>query len=459
MTIDTSTLANGFSGEVVLPGDASFDETRAIFNSMIDKRPAVIARPATVDDVIAAVNFARSNELTVAVRSGGHSVAGASACDDGIVIDMRLMNEVTVDPAKRTARAGGGASWGDFDTATQAHGLGTTGGRVSTTGVAGLTLGGGSGWIERKFGLACDNLIAVELVTADGSTVRASETENPDLFWALHGGGGNFGIATAFEFKLYPLGPEISVAMLLYPREQAPVVGRVYRDLAESAPDELGGGFAFLTAPPEEFVPVELQGTVMVGAIVTWIGAPDALQGLIQPLLDLSPSVEVVMPVPYAHFQSMIDDPPGFRNYWTAEYLDELPDEAIDVFCAWGMKQKPSPTQLIVFPWGGQVARVADGATPLTQRGAPWVFHPLALWEGAENDSFWMQWARGAAADMRPFASGGVYLNFVGDEGEDRVVAAFGKDNYERLAEIKAKYDPTNLFRLNQNIKPRAAAH
>lgn len=451
----TEALQRAFSGKIITASDGDFDGARTVFNSMIDRKPALIAQPVTTADVAAAIAFARENGLEVSVRSGGHGVTGAAIADGGLVIDMRQISDVTVDADKRVARAGGGANWGQFDTATQQHSLGATGGRVSTTGVAGLTLGGGSGWIERKFGLACDNLRAVELVTADGELVRASETENADLFWALHGGGGNFGVATALEFGLHTFGPEIVVALLLYPRESAPEMARFYRGFAESAPPELGGGFAFLTAPPEEFVPPELQGTVMCGVIVTWCGDVDAGMKFIEPLLAFKePAVKVVMPAPYPMFQSMLDDPPGFRNYWTAEYLDELPDEAIDAFCAFGMQQRPSPTQLILLPWGGAVASVGENDTPMTKRKSKWVFHPLGLWEGKENDDFWISWARNSAAAIRPFASGGVYLNFVGDEGQDRIQAAFGPEKYARLAKIKKHYDPGNVFHYNQNIKP-----
>lgn len=447
-----------FSGQIVRPDAEDYNQARSIFNSMIDKRPSVIAMCRTVDDVVAAVAFGRDANLEIAVRSGGHSVAGMGLSDGGLVIDMRGLNEVILNKRRRTARAGGGATWGEFDAATAAQGLATTGGRVSTTGVSGLTLGGGSGWIERKHGLACDNLLAVELVTADGSLVRASEDENADLFWALHGGGGNFGVATALEFGLHPIASNILAALLLFPPERGPDVGRVYRDLVETAPDELGGGFAYLTAPPEEFVPEHLRGTIMSGVIVTWAGDPDEGQAFIQPLLDLEPAVPLVMPVPCAEFQHMLDDPPGFRNYWTADYHDEFPDEAIDIFCEFGRRSKPSPTQLILLPWGGAVGRIDDDATALSQRGARWVTHPLCLWESASDDVFWTGFARDFSKEMKRFSTGGVYLNFIGDEGTDRIVAAYGKDKYERLAEIKAEYDPSNLFHLNQNIKPRPAA-
>ncbi|HVL33777.1 MAG TPA: FAD-binding oxidoreductase [Actinomycetota bacterium] len=451
-------FSKSFSGRIVRPGDAVYEDARAIFNAMVEKRPSIIATCTNEDDVVLGIEFAREHGLEIAVRSGGHSVAGAGLSDGGIVLDMRGMNRVQVDATNRVVRAGGGAVWGELDKATAMHGLATTGGRVSTTGVAGLTLGGGSGWLERKHGLACDNLLAVELITAEGERVRASQDENPDLFWALHGGGGNFGVATAFEFRVHPIGENILAALLLYPPERGPEVARVYRDLVANAPDELGGGFAYLTAPPEEFVAPQLQGTVMSGVIVTWAGDVAAGEKFIQPLLNLDPAVQLVMPVPYVEFQHMLDDPPGYRNYWTAEYHQEFPDEAIDIFCDFGMRAKPSPTQLILLPWGGQVGRVGEDDTPMTQRGARWVTHPLSLWESAADDDFWITWSRAVADEMKRFSTGATYLNFIGDEGADRVVSAFGQKKYERLAAIKAQYDPDNVFHLNQNIKPLAGA-
>jgi FAD/FMN-containing dehydrogenase len=448
-------LSEGFRGTVLEPADAGYEDARAIFNSMIESQPAVIAQCAGADDVATAIAFARESGLEIAVRSGGHSVAGASLTEGGLVIDMRRMNTVEVDPDARTATVGGGATWSDVDQATQPHGLATTGGRVSTTGVAGLTLGGGSGWLERKFGLACDNLLSVELATADGRTVTASEEENPELFWALHGGGGNFGIATEFTFRLGEL-PEFAIALLLFKPERGPEVLRAYRDLIEDgAPDELGGGVLYITGPPEEFVPEDLRGRLTTGLLATYTGSEPQLRDLIAPLLELGPDGEMITPIPYAQLQSMLDDPPGFRNYWSVEYVNELPDEAVDRFCARSADMiVPSPSQHIVFPWGGAVARNADG-WPTGDRSAPWAVHPLGLWEDPADDDRGRQWSRDLCADMKPWATGGVYLNFVGDEGEDRVVAGYGgRASYDRLAAVKAEYDPDNLFHLNHNIKP-----
>lgn len=448
----------GFQGSVMVPGDEGYDEARTLFNAMVDKRPAVIAQCETVDDVVAAVRFGRDTGMPTAVRSGGHSVAGMSTVDGGLVIDVRNMKEIEVDADARTLRCGSGPTWGELDRATQEHGLATTGGRVSTTGVAGFTLGGGSGWLERKYGLACDNLIAVELVTADGRHVRASDDENADLFWALHGGGGNFGVATAFEFRLHPVGPEVMAGLMLWPGDRGREVTDLLREVMDGAPDELSGGVVYLTGPPEEFVPAELQGQLCCAAIVFWAGEnPDDGEPYARRFRDLEPAVDLIGPMPYVDFQCMIDDPPGLRNYWTADYLDELSDEAIDVFVDHSKRMPvPSACQSIVLPWGGAVARVDPESTPMAKRDAAWVSHPFVLWEDAADDAEHMAWGRGISADLKRFASGGVYLNFIGDEGQDRVRAAFG-DSYERLAQIKAEYDPENFFRLNQNIKPAPA--
>ncbi|MGH2784035.1 MAG: FAD-binding oxidoreductase [Actinomycetota bacterium] len=457
MGIDAAALkafTKTFKGTTSSPGDADYDESRGIFNTMIDRKPAFIARATDADDVAGVIALARDTGTPLTVRSGGHSVAGMSITDDAILLDTRAINTITVDPDKRVARVGGGAIWGELDAATAQHGLVTTGGRVSTTGVAGLTLGGGSGWAERKYGLACDRLVSVELVTADGSQVRASADENPDLFWALHGGGGNFGVATQFEFRLDALSM-MYVGLILYTPDKAEEVARNYRDFAATAPDELGGGFAFLTGPPEEFVPEHLQGTIMCGVIATWFGDPDEGEKALAPITEFgSPDVAVKMPIPYVEFNKMLDDPPGHRNYWTASYHDAFPDSAIDGFIGYGRQMKPSAAQLVFLPWGGAVARVDPGSTPMARRDTAWVTHPFALWMDAGDDDFWINWARGFNKDMKSFSSGGVYLNFIGNEGEDRIVAAYGKANHDRLAKIKGQYDPDNVFRFNQNIKP-----
>ncbi|MEV6236383.1 FAD-binding oxidoreductase [Lentzea sp. NPDC051838] len=450
-------LRAAFSGTVLTPQDEAFEETRAVFNSAIETRPAVIAQCANTADVQQALAFAQSSGLPVAVRSGGHSVAGASLVQDGLVLDMRRMNGVSISPDGRSAVVGGGANWGALDRATQPLGVATTGGRVSTTGVGGLTLGGGSGWIERKCGLACDNLLAVDLVLADGRTVTASETENTDLFWALHGGGGNFGVATSFTFRLHPL-PDFSFALLLWPADQGEAAVLAYRDFMDTAPEEVGGGAIYLTGPPEDFVPPELVGKLCCGVLVTYMGKAEDLPSLIAPLAALDPATVVVTDIPYADFQSMLDDPPGFRNYWSAEYLRSLPDEAVRAFCAAsGLMITPSPSQQGMIPWGGAVARSATD-WPMANRDTPWVAHPLGLWTDPADDQRARDWSHHLKDVLAPWSTGAVYLNFIGDEGADRVVAGYGKKNYDKLAEIKAQYDPGNLFNLWHNIKPAVSA-
>jgi FAD/FMN-containing dehydrogenase len=450
-------LRESFSGALHAPEDGSYEEARSIFNSMVEKRPALIAQVENADDIRAALAYAQENGLEVAVRGGGHSVGGACLTDGGVVIDMRRMNSVTVDAGARTARAQGGAIWADFDAACQPHALATTGGRVSTTGVAGLTLGGGSGWYERKFGMACDNLLEVELVTADGSTVTASEDENPELFWALHGGGGNFGIATELTFRLHPL-PDNAFGLLLWPAEDGEQVAYAYREAIESAPEELGGGVAYITGPPEEFVPEHLQDKLCAGVIATYAGTEAALREAIAPVLALEPDGAMIAEIPYVGMQSAIDDPPGFRNWWSAEYLTGLPDEALDKFVEWADEMPtPSPSQHILFPLGGAVARGAS-ESPLAFREAPWAVHPLGLWEDPGQDEQAVRWARGTCEAMKPYSVGATYLNFLGDEGEDRIVSGYGRENYDRLAKVKAEFDPDAVFHLHHPIRPLAAA-
>ncbi|MFC5267060.1 FAD-binding oxidoreductase [Kribbella qitaiheensis] len=451
---DTMQRPVGFQGGVLRPGDPSYDEARTVFNSMIDKRPGMIAQCESAADVAAAVRYGVTEGLEIAVRGGGHSVAGAAVTDGGIVVDLRKLTKVQVDPDARIARVEGGATWGDLDGACQPYNLATTGGRVSTTGVAGLTLGGGSGWLERKFGLACDSLVSVELVTAEGETVIADENQNTELFWALHGGGGNFGVATALTFRLRPL-PAVTLAILLWPAESGPEVIRAYRDLMDAgAPEELGGGVIYLTGPPEEFVPQHLQGERLVGAAAFNAGTEAETREAFAPMFALAPEGQMVAEMPYAAAQSALDDPPGFRNYWSAEHLSEFPDEAVKAFCDRAADMPhPSPSQQLVAPWGGAVARDAD-KWPLPHRQADWVIHPFGLWSDAADDAAGIRWARDLCKDMKPWATGAVYLNFIGDEGHDRVVAGFGKENYDRMAQVKREFDPGNVFHLNQNIRP-----
>ena len=436
------------------PDHADYDEWRQLFNAMIDKRPAVIAACANPDDVADALERARRDELTIAVRAGGHSVAGYSTSDGGLVIDVRPMKDIEIDPTRRVARVGAGVTWGELDRAAQEHGLAVTGGRASTTGVAGFTLGGGSGWLDRKLGLACDNLTAVELVTVDGRRLRADAHEHEELLWASRGGGGNFGVVTTLELAMHPIGPTVLGGILGWRIDAAEDVARTFRTWAQGSPVDLGTGLVVLTAPPEEFIPEPLHGEQIVGLAVLWTGGDLDGQDVVATMRDLKPELDLVGPMPYADFNSMLDDPPGMRHYWSAEYHDDLDDDSLAVFLDYG-RNRPAPTiQQAVIPWGGAVAAATSETTPMAQRSARWVTHPFATWEDAVDDAACIQWVKDFRRDIAPYSTGGVYLNFIGDEGQGRVTAAFGPENYARLQQVKATYDPLNLLRGNQNIRP-----
>ncbi|HLL36049.1 MAG TPA: FAD-binding oxidoreductase [Streptomyces sp.] len=446
-------LREDLAGDVFAPGDAGYDEARTVFNAMIDRRPAVIAQCAHEDDVVRAVRFGRELDLNIAVRGGGHSVAGMALNDNGLVVDLRRMHGVTVHPGAEAVRVEGGATMSHLDRATQPYGLATTGGRASTTGVGGFVLGGGSGWLDRWCGLAVDNLLGVELVTADGERVRASADENPDLFWALHGGGGNFGVATALTLRLHEL-PEFSIALLLYRPEAGRQVVRTYRDVLESGPVEASGGLLYLTAPPEEFVPPHLVGSLVCVVLLTYAGPEEDLRKVAEPLLALPHESEVVGAMPYADVQCMIDDPPGMRNYWSAEYLTGAPDDFVDVFCALAQTMPvPTGTQHVLFPLGGAIA---DGPAeyPVPYRDSPWAVHPFGIWADPADDRRCIPWVRDVREHVRPWTTGAVYLNFIGDEGADRVRAGLGTENAARLGLLKRRWDPDNVFRFNHNIRP-----
>ncbi len=446
-------LREDLAGDVFAPGDFGYDEARAVYNGMIDRRPGVIAQCVDEADVVRSVRFARELDLPVAVRGGGHSVAGSALNDGAVVVDLRHMRGTTVDPAAEAIRVGGGATMSDLDGATQPYGLATTGGRASTIGVGGFVLGGGTGWLDRSCGLAVDNLLGVELVTADGSRVHASADENPELFWALHGGGGNFGIATALTLALHEL-PEFSIALVLYLPEVGPEVVRTYRELITAAPVEASGGILYLTGPPAEFVPPHLVGTLVCGALLAYAGAEEDMRKLAEPLLALPHETEVVTEIPYADFQTMFDDPPGLRNHWSVEFTADAPDDFVDAFCDRARSMPvPTDTQHMLFPQGGAIA---DGPReyPVPYRDARWAVHPFAAWEDPADDERAVQWVRDVRAAVRPWSTGAVYLNFIGDEGADRVIAGLGAKNAQRLARVKRRYDPDNVFRFNHNIRP-----
>jgi FAD/FMN-containing dehydrogenase len=453
-------LREVFSGDVIVPGDAEFDEARAVFNAMIDKRPAVIARCRTTADVAIAVNVARSQGLPVAVRSGGHSVAGLGVCDGGIVIDLGGLKTIAVDAAARTVRAGGGVLWGELDAVTQAHGLHTPGGRVTTTGIGGFTTGGGYGWTSSKHGLACDNLLSAEVVLADGSVVVAGPREHDELFWGIRGGGGSFGIVTEFELRLHELGPTVFAGLALWPFERASQVLRAWRDQMDDAPDELSSACVVITAPPEPFVPELLRGRPALGVAVLYLGDADEGARAVRPLKALHPVVDHIQPMPYTAFQAALDPfaPKGMRSYWRGEYLHSLSDAAIDTFLEHAplLVEAAAPlTQTVLFRIGQAVGATPDDATAFSHRDAAYLFHPISVWSDPKDDERVIAQNRAFAEAMRPFASGAAYLNFTPEA--DRVRDAYGAQKYARLVQLKNRYDPDNLFRLNQNIPPSAA--
>ena len=451
-------LIRQFQGAQLRPGDEGYDEARTVFNAMIDRRPALIAQCADAGDVTAAIGEARREGMRLAVRAGGHSVAGWSLVDGGVVVDVRPMKDIDIDIERRIARVGAGVTWAELDRAAQEHGLATTGGRVSTTGVAGLTLGGGSGWLERTCGLACDNLMAAEMVTASGALVRASAASHHELLWALRGGGGNFGVVTTLELQLYEVGPVLYGGLTIYPAAEGRKIARAFRDFHLPGPDRAGLALVYLTAPAEDFIPPDWQGRQVVAIAGCWNGALAEGELALRPLLDVAePIADLFGPIPYADLQCMIDDPPGLRNWWTAEYLRTFPDEAVEAFCKYSEAMPvPSASQSLLLPWGGEVARRGEGSV-MAQRDAAWVLHPFCVWEDPHDDVKQISWGRRIRRDFARWTTGGTYLNFIGDEGSDRVRAAYG-GAYSRLAAIKTEYDPGNLFAGNQNIRPGPSA-
>ena len=450
---DIDELRLRLDGEIYGPGEPLYEDTCSLFNSMIERRPALVARCSAADDVAAALAFARDRSLEVTVRAGGHSVAGLCLNDGGIVIDIQGMNDVTVSERDRTARVGGGATGAELDRETQRFGLATTGGRVSSTGVGGLTLGGGSGWLERQYGFACDNLLAVEMVTAAGEIVRASKEENPELFWALRGGGGNFGVATAFEFRLHPVGPEIFGGMLVHPFEHGPELMRRWRDIMLDAPEGLSLAFAYHQLPEDDpELPEEVRGQYSATVVGMFNGPTEEGERLIAPLRDLAgASLDIFGEIPYVAMQSMLDDPPGYRNYWTEEHMVELPEAAIEKLYDRCAERPAGLPQLFMPSWGGAVSRVSSDESPLGGREARFIMHPMMLWEDPADDAEAIAWARAFREDMAPFSTGGAYLNFTGIEEGTRTRAQYGHENFERLARVKAEWDPENVFRARGN--------
>jgi hypothetical protein len=450
-------LAQDLTRPPILPGHAEYEEARRVFNKMIDKKPALIVRCRGVADVLRAVRFARDHDLLVAVRGGGHNAAGFATCDGGIVIDLSPMRAVRVDVDNRLVRVEGGATWGDVDRETQAFGLVAVGGIVSTTGVGGLTLGGGQGWFRRTFGMTCDNLVSADVVTADGRLLNVSATAHPDLFWALKGGGGNFGIVTSFEFRLHRLGPMVAFAGPVYAMDKARTILRRFADFASSAPDEVNAAAVLWTIPGGSAFPQHLHGREVLIISGTYAGSPERGHEILRPLRDLDkPVLDMSTTLPYRALQQLYD--PFFRkgdllHYWKAIYLDRFTDEAIQAIVS-GCAVRPSPRSLLAIQaLGGAMSRVGNDETPVGNRSAPFLLEVIGSWSEAAHNEQNVVWVRHMFETMHSFSSGKVNANFsgAGEDNERFVRAAFG-EHYQRLAKVKQAYDPTNMFRLNQNI-------
>jgi FAD binding domain/Berberine and berberine like len=449
-------LGRSFGGELIASGEAGYAEHRKVWNGSIDRSPALIARCRGVEDVIAAVRFARERELEVAVRSGGHSFPGLSVCDGGIVIDLREMREIRVEPEAQTATAQAGVLWGELDGATQAHGLATVGGIVTHTGVAGLTLGGGIGWLQRKHGLTIDNLLSVELVTADGELVRASEDENADLFWGLRGGGGNFGIVTEFEFRLHPVGPVVFAGPVFWPLEKGPELLRFYREWVAEMPDELMTIVIQRKAPPLDFVPTELHGKLVIAVACCYAGPVEDGEKAVRPLKAFdAPVLDLCEPKPYVEHQAMFD--PSFPHDWWYYMrscdVAELSDDVIEIAVEHAGRIQSPLTTFPIWQLGGAVARVPDEETAFNGRGAGHTFNITSVTATSEGFDAEREWVRAFSSALEPHKAG-VYVNFLMDEGQERIRDAYGSDKYDRLQKLKRAYDPDNFFHLNQNIPP-----
>jgi len=460
MTVTTPAQAAGqelseFRGRLIGPEDASYDEARKVYNAMIDKRPALIARCTTADDVAAVVAFARNHDLLLAVRGGGHNGAGLGTCDDGVVIDLSELKGVEVDARTRTARVAGGSTWGEVDRATNEHGLATPSGIISTTGVGGLTLGGGIGYLSRGHGLSCDNLRAAEVVTADGRIVAATSNENADLFWALRGGGGNFGVVTAFEYDLHPV-REVYGGPILFELSDAADVLRFYREFIRDAPEQFGGFPAWQIAPPLPFIPEDRQGEPFLIFVSCWAGPIEEGEAALRPLREVAPVVaEHVGPMPYPAINSAFDAlvPAGLQHYWKANFVNELTDDAIAAHLEHGPKVPTVNSTVHIYPINGACHRVAPDATAFAYRDATFATVIAGMWpDPAENDAN-TAWVRGFYDATAPHSESGGYVNFMADDDQGRIKDNY-KGNYDRLVDVKRAYDPGNLFHLNQNIKP-----
>lgn len=449
-------LREGGAGEVIAQSDDRYQQARRVWNGMIDRRPLAVVRCATTHEVAATIAVAREQEIPLAVRGGGHSVAGFGSCDRGIVLDLSPMRGVRVDPAAQLALAGGGCTWADFDARTQEHGLATTGGLVSTTGIGGLTLGGGIGWLTRPHGLACDNLLSAEVVTASGEVVRASTNENEDLFWALRGGGGNFGVVTGFEFALHPV-TSVTAALLIWPADAAGHVGAEYRAWSETARDDFTTMLVLLNGPEMDGVPAHMQNELCVAIVGCHIGSEaDAGQDL-KPLRAIPGAADLSDRVSYCDLQQMFDAdlPPGRRYYFTDAFFDELPDGLIETLARAAGERPSTGCEIDLHHMGGAAGRVGPEQTAFANRSARFTMNAYACWDDPGDDAAHRDWARAVKAACQPFAAGRGYVNFASEVGTtDDVRDTYGHARYERLTQIKRRWDPTNLFQLNQNVRP-----
>ena len=450
-------LRSQLRGALCYPGEPGYEEARTIWNAMIDKRPAAVIRAAGADDVVRVVDVARERHLLLAIRGGGHNIAGNAVCDGGLMLDLSPMKSVRIDPSSRTARVEPGVTLAEFDKEAQAHGLATPLGINSTTGVAGLTLGGGFGWVSRKYGLTVDNLLGADVVLASGKRVRASPQENQDLFWALRGGGGNFGVVTSFEFRLHPVGPEVLAGLIVHPFSSAKQVLRGYRNAVMSAPDDLTCWAVLRKAPPLPFLPLEVHGKEVVVLAVCYVGDPAKGESAVAPLRALgTPIADVVGPAPFAGWQQAFDPllTPGRRNYWKSHDFIQLGDEAIDLLIDYAARLPSPECEIIVAHLGGAVNRVPVTSTAYPHRDVNFVVNVHTRWGEASQDQACIGWAREFFGRMAPHATGGVYVNFMPEDETQRVSGGAYGPNYERLSRLKTKYDPGNLFRRNQNIQP-----
>ena len=448
---------SGFKGKLIGPDSADYDEARKVYNAMIDKRPALIARCEDPDDVAMVVGFAREHDLLLAVRGGGHNGAGLGTCDEGVVIDLSSLNEIQVDPDARTARVGGGSTWGEVDRATNEHGLAAPSGIISTTGVGGLTLGGGLGHLTRKFGLAIDNLLEAEMVLASGERVRASADEHPDLFWAIRGGGGNFGVVTSFLFRLHEVDTVVA-GPTFWPVEAAVEVLSAYREFLPDAPRDLNGFFLFTTVPPAPPFPEEIHLRKICGVVWCYVGGEEKAAEAMSPLLDALPEplLHAAAPMPHPDLQSMFDGlyPPGDQWYWRADFVDEIPDEAVEIHARYGADLPTMQSTMHMYPIDGAAHDVASTDTAWSYRDAQWGSVFAGVDPDPANEAAIRNWSIDYFEALHQYSAGGAYVNMMMEEGQERVRDSY-RGNYDRLAAIKATYDPDNLFRVNQNIEPK----